>query len=102
MRHDLQGRRWWRNRKVVYCPAGRAIGQQHRRKERSMKTVRTLPIKLTEHDEEQIAVALMLNPHISTQADLIRAALELYTGMSADAPKIEKARKEYRKAQATK
>jgi hypothetical protein len=53
---------------------------------------------LTKRDAENLAVARELNPHIANPTDLLRAALELYTSMSADAPKIDKARREYRKA----
>lgn len=56
-------------------------------------------VRMNEHDAENVAVGLALNPHIASQADLIRSALEVYIEMSADAPQIERARKAYRKTQ---
>lgn len=64
--------------------------------------MKRMSLNLRPYDEENLRVALMLNPSIANPTDLIRMAIETVLEGGSTAEQIEKARKAYRKAQSQK
>lgn len=64
--------------------------------------MKRMSLNLRPYDEENLRVALMLNPSIANPTDLIRMAIETVLEVGSTAEQIEKARKEYKRQQVRK